>query len=754
MKKFVLILAFLLTYSSSFIFSQTWKRIDGLYGASVQSLSYNKGIATIGTKSGFYLSFDNGLTWNLIDSSDHYGMSTYKAVALSPNNILFNASSLFNRYNGKMEKTKYNKFHVTKDGNVLVSEYGLYNDKDELIQSFPNAFDFIIEANKFLLLKYSQNEKNVFKYISSNNGKTWKSINNTLIQNILVDENNTFYAFNYGVFTSVDTCRVWEPTSFTNTQVYGTIYMGNGIFVISTDFGIFRSEDYCANWELVSKSKPRLDVMVKTDNGTILGIYYGQNSVYRSTDLGSTWTQESLGLTNTYIYDLYANSDGRIITNYYNSFIMSNTEQNKWNDKFDDSISFSNDKRFYNNSFNNKLYFKDDLNVYEADLQNNELSFRFKANSNLLFEKDTIYYLYNGLLYHKIDTNSPKSISYLALFNQPTCFKYKDRIFCTAIRNQTFVFYPYQDTLYMHKGEFKYPENCTNPIVIVDDRFIMINEKHSISSSNDEGYYWKVNSIGLPSDVWVNTLYLAKNQILYAGTDYGIYKADTRNDNLMWTRLNTTALTNLRINAITSDDDGNLYVGTDGGGIFRLDANPNDILSPILKSPSNGTINLNNPVTLTWESITEANYYHLQVATNPLFYNKTLVYNDTSITNTSFTSNELKENTTYYWRVRAIKNSNAISNWSSRWSFKMFDPLFVYESSTFSITPNPSKDFITLTNFENEIIDRISIINMLGEEFKVQTNGNKIDISQLSSGVYNLIFYANGKIHKHQFIKI
>ena len=60
--------------------------------------------------------------------------------------------------------------------------------------------------------------------------------------------------------------------------------------------------------------------------------------------------------------------------------------------------------------------------------------------------------------------------------------------------------------------------------------------------------------------------------------------------------------------------------------------------------------------------------YHLQVSKSPFFVADTLIFERTSIIDTTFTVSNLAPGT-YYWQVRAVANSGQISDWSEKVRF-------------------------------------------------------------------------------------
>ncbi|HEY0426248.1 MAG TPA: FecR domain-containing protein [Pyrinomonadaceae bacterium] len=100
----------------------------------------------------------------------------------------------------------------------------------------------------------------------------------------------------------------------------------------------------------------------------------------------------------------------------------------------------------------------------------------------------------------------------------------------------------------------------------------------------------------------------------------------------------------------------------------------NLLLPPKLSAP-----NSQNPVqalasgaadvTFSWEKpAVSIQSYHLQISKSPFFVPDTIVFERTSLTQTSFTVANLAPGT-YYWQVRAIANSGQTSEWSEKVRF-------------------------------------------------------------------------------------
>ncbi|MDZ7310186.1 MAG: LamG domain-containing protein, partial [candidate division KSB1 bacterium] len=90
------------------------------------------------------------------------------------------------------------------------------------------------------------------------------------------------------------------------------------------------------------------------------------------------------------------------------------------------------------------------------------------------------------------------------------------------------------------------------------------------------------------------------------------------------------------------------------------------LAAPVLLSPANGATGISATPTLHWNAVTGATSYKLQVSSDSTF--SAPVVNQSGLTSTSYSGARLVNNTTYYWRVKAV-NASGESAWSSVWRF-------------------------------------------------------------------------------------
>lgn len=88
--------------------------------------------------------------------------------------------------------------------------------------------------------------------------------------------------------------------------------------------------------------------------------------------------------------------------------------------------------------------------------------------------------------------------------------------------------------------------------------------------------------------------------------------------------------------------------------------------APILASPGNQAVGIVAHPNLIWNAVSSAVSYRLQVSTVSSFI--TTLFDQSGVTDTSFSVTGLLNNTNYYWRVNAT-NAGGTSAWSSVWSF-------------------------------------------------------------------------------------
>lgn len=124
------------------------------------------------------------------------------------------------------------------------------------------------------------------------------------------------------------------------------------------------------------------------------------------------------------------------------------------------------------------------------------------------------------------------------------------------------------------------------------------------------------------------------------------------------------------------------------GRLWTIESTQPTLAAPTLIAPKNDSLNTPTTLTFSWNSVTTATSYDIQVSTSSAF---TSTVKDSTVTSTSATF-ILSNSTQYYWRVRA-KNSTLTSSWTSSRRFTTFTPL------TAPILIAPKNDTVVVYGF-------------------------------------------------------
>ena len=124
--------------------------------------------------------------------------------------------------------------------------------------------------------------------------------------------------------------------------------------------------------------------------------------------------------------------------------------------------------------------------------------------------------------------------------------------------------------------------------------------------------------------------------------------------------------------------------------LFKTLAPP---IAPTLLIPANNAIDISLTPTMSWNALSNATSYTLQISVNNSF--TSFVYNQTNLINPSQQVSGLNYYTKYYWRVNAT-NTHGTSGWSSTWSFTAIGTA---PQAPILLTPINSATNISITPF-------------------------------------------------------
>jgi|GEM_PF-6252635 len=107
---------------------------------------------------------------------------------------------------------------------------------------------------------------------------------------------------------------------------------------------------------------------------------------------------------------------------------------------------------------------------------------------------------------------------------------------------------------------------------------------------------------------------------------------------------------------------GNSNTNSPWSSVWSFTTTMPQLPAPSLVSPPNDTTTLPTNITFAWNAVQNADHYHIQIATTPLF--DTLIVDDSSLTIPAKQIDSLSPNQIYFWRVSA-KDSTTNGQWSS-----------------------------------------------------------------------------------------
>ncbi len=174
--------------------------------------------------------------------------------------------------------------------------------------------------------------------------------------------------------------------------------------------------------------------------------------------------------------------------------------------------------------------------------------------------------------------------------------------------------------------------------------------------------------------------------------------------------------------------------------------------------PPNQAVNVTTEPVFIWNSVPNADQYHIDVATDSEFTAKLL---DLTIADTSVGA-VLNPNKTYYWRVYAIGDGGT----STMSVVKTFSTTSlsvdnIHSVSSLSVYPNPTS---STTNISVSLTEStpltISLYSLLGENMmsvyngygNVGANSFTADVSKLAAGVYHLRIETSSGVVVRQIV--
>ena len=271
------------------------------------------------------------------------------------------------------------------------------------------------------------------------------------------------------------------------------------------------------------------------------------------------------------------------------------------------------------------------------------------------------------------------------------------------------------------------------------------NEVHKIDSSGakDWSYFGHID--------WIMDIAVDENGYTYSSSSYGEVHKVNPSGTKVW---NYTGH-NTEVSGVAVDETGYVYSSSWDFEVHKFFELP--LIPPGQKEPlDNSTVPQLAP-TFKWKEVAGADKYEIHVLDISDFDD--LVIEEKEIEETNFTPEDnLEEETTYYWRVRAIHESGDEGEWSESWRFEI-DEDFVNNLSNvneedyqLSSYPNPFTNTTKISYHLPEDADvELTVYDITGQKITrlvedEQTAGEhsvEFDGSDLPEGMYIVHFYTD-----------
>ncbi|HFA51048.1 MAG TPA: T9SS type A sorting domain-containing protein [Bacteroidetes bacterium] len=337
-KPYFCFLLFILSLIQPLKLHAQWTQTNGPEGGLVFDLAELNGRIFYCSKSGVYISDDNGATWYLKSNSllsyEVRKIRTYENkiyVAARKNGFedhLYRSDDLGETW-VKISDFDFSVVFsiIIHENTILVSSFGsingfttswVYRSSDsgltwtDVTSGFPignshQCRDFHFDNGAF----YAGNSFGIFK--STNDGLTWTGLLQNADYEILELDvsGDTILAadFNHEVLLSTDGGSNWQTISLlANPSTYQTkdVMIRDGSFYAVSDFRIFRSVDVGETWEALPVDGVK-GHFVKNNNWIYASSNIAGGGVWKSNDNGNTWETPSIsGLIASSVSDMTA----------------------------------------------------------------------------------------------------------------------------------------------------------------------------------------------------------------------------------------------------------------------------------------------------------------------------------------------------------------------------------------------------------------------------------------------------------------
>lgn len=295
-------------------------RVHDVLDSKINAIAGFNDTIFAGTPKGLFVSFNNGVQWNLVDFSGK------KVTALE-----FDGENLYTAveyaiYRSTDKGKTWNKIETSQSLQPCIYVLSLLKHQDKLFVGLDDCNPFFLTDNDTAMTVITYNDEYVtgFQFLSkdslvfiasgdnifrsSDNGVTFQKTtpaslvdSNVTFQYMTKSDNAIFISSGKGVLRSSDNGSSWidcTPFDLSDTDIryYNPLAIsGNVLLAGIYPHGIIRSTDNGNSW-LKADSGLSGNVTVISVTGTTVFAGTSNNGIFRSSDSGKTWHSINNGL--------------------------------------------------------------------------------------------------------------------------------------------------------------------------------------------------------------------------------------------------------------------------------------------------------------------------------------------------------------------------------------------------------------------------------------------------------------------------
>jgi hypothetical protein len=575
-------------------------------------------------------------------------------------------------------------------------------------------------------------------YVSKDTGATYTTISTGLPDGCnayLVDvtgDNIFVHTENNGTVLSQDDGASWTPVSL-GYNVSSFMQYGDSIFA-GTGSGVQISADSGMTWSIIGLEEKNVTSLLT--NGTWILAGTSANGIYMSDDKGATWKPSDTGITDSCITSLILHGTDIFAGTFSGGVFVSTNDALNW------ELAGSG--------------FPDGSYIRCLASYNNNIFAGTSSTGIFITSNNGALWTHSGTgLGEPADVNSlavkgDNLIAGTSLSGIFTSGNYGTDWNLSDIAHGIYTFVEEGNTIYAGttNGLYQSDDDGTSweqaglpgtwiTAVAIADNTIFVGTEQGVFLSENNGINWTEANNGIPDHTHIYSL-AVKETCLFAGSfDSGIYLSTDYG--LSWTNV-STGIPYSFVRSLFVDGE-NIYAGVWWNGIYRSTDNGTSWNSAGLEDAGVTSFVKNGNCLFagTWQ---DGVFVSCDQGLNWTEIN-------TGLTNLVTVSLALDENYLY----AGIGNAGGV--WKRPLS-EIVDILTMNENTGIKLYPNPAKNELFVEDNRPDSDGMISVFNLEGQLIvseKLINSGIKIEISDLSSGIYLLKISNRNKTEVIKFIK-